>query len=119
MPDFVVQGGGYDPDYTERKLYDPVVNESGNGLQNNTGSIAMARFSDPHTATSQFYFNMNNNQSLNPSSKSWGSPVFGAVIEGMDVLLAISAVETGYSEFLNAEDVPLIPVKLIKVSIRD
>jgi peptidyl-prolyl cis-trans isomerase A (cyclophilin A) len=119
MADFVVQGGGYEPDYTERKLHDPVVNESGNGLENNTGTIAMARFSDPHSATSQFYFNMNNNQSLNPSSKNWGYTVFGEVIEGMDVLLAISTVETGYSDSLNAEDVPLIAVKLIKVSIRE
>jgi peptidyl-prolyl cis-trans isomerase A (cyclophilin A) len=119
MTDFVVQGGGYEPDYTERKLHDPVVNESGNGLENNTGTIAMARFSDPHSATSQFYFNMNNNESLNPSSKNWGYTVFGEVIEGMDVLLAISTVETGYSDSLNAEDVPLIAVKLIKVSIRE
>jgi peptidyl-prolyl cis-trans isomerase A (cyclophilin A) len=119
MLDFVVQGGGYEPDYTERKLHDPVVNESGNGLQNDIGTIAMARFSDPHSATSQFYFNMNSNKSLNPSSKSWGYTVFGSVIEGREILQAISEVETGYSEFLNVENVPLVPVKLIKVSIRE
>ncbi len=119
MPEFVVQGGGYEPDYTERKLHEPVINESGNGLANNTGSIAMARFSDPHSATSQFYFNMADNQSLNPDSRSWGYTVFGYVLEGMDVLEAISAVETGYSDGLDAQDVPLVPVILISVTVQD
>jgi len=117
MPDFVVQGGGYEKDYTERELYKPVINESGNGLANNTGTIAMARFSDPHSATSQFYFNLNNNKSLNPSSKNWGYTVFGDVLEGMDVLQAIGGVETGYSDFLDAPNVPLVPVMLISVTI--
>ena len=118
MPDFVVQGGGYERDFTERKLHDPVFNESGNGLQNNTGTIAMARFTDPHSATSQFYFNLSNNQSLNPNSRSWGYTVFGDVLEGMDVLQAIGAVETGYSDGLDAQDVPLVPVMLVSVTVQ-
>ena len=117
MPGFVVQGGGYSPDYEEKPLRPPVLNESGNGLENDRGTIAMARFSDPHSATRQFYFNMSDNKSLNPNRRSWGYAVFGSVIEGMDVLDAIAGVETGYSEGLDAPDVPLVPVTLIDVRI--
>jgi peptidyl-prolyl cis-trans isomerase A (cyclophilin A) len=119
MPGFVVQGGGYDTDFTERELHDPVINESGNGLANNMGTIAMARFNDPHSATNQFYFNMANNDSLNPGSRNWGYTVFGDVLEGMDVLQVISEVETGYSDGLDAQDVPLVPVMLISVTVQE
>jgi len=119
IPGFVVQGGGYDKDYGERELFPPVINESGNGLANDAGTIAMARFSDPHSATSQFYFNIGSNDSLNPNPRSWGYAVFGSVLEGMDVLEAIAAVETGYSESLDAEDVPLVPVMLIKATVQE
>ena len=119
MPEFVVQGGGYTAEYDERDLHEPVINESGNGLQNNRGTIAMARFDNPHSATSQFYFNMNNNKSLNPGSRNWGYTVFGDVLEGMEVLQAISAVETGYSDGLDAVDVPLVPITLIRVSVQE
>jgi len=117
MPGFVVQGGGYTKDYKEKTRYAPVCNESGNGLQNVAGSIAMARFEDPHSAARQFYFNMSDNPSLDPNSRSWGYTVFGEVISGMEVLEAISAVETGFSEGLNAEDVPLEPVLLIRATV--
>ncbi|NNE05376.1 MAG: peptidyl-prolyl cis-trans isomerase [Xanthomonadales bacterium] len=119
MPGFVVQGGGYSPEYAERALRPPVLNESGNGLENDRGTIAMARFSDPHSATRQFYFNMSDNDSLNPNRRSWGYTVFGDVIEGLEVLDAIAAVETGYSEGLDAPDVPLVPVTLLDVVIVD
>ena len=119
MPEFVVQGGGYTAEYDERDLHEPVINESGNGLENNRGTIAMARFDNPHSATSQFYFNMDNNKSLNPGSRNWGYTVFGDVLEGMEVLQAISAVETGYSDGLDAVDVPLVPVTLIRVSVQE
>ena len=79
----------------------------------------MARYSDPHTATRQFFFNMNNNSSLNPNSRSWGYTVFAEVVSGMEVLEAISDVETAYSEALDAEDVPVEPVLLIKASIKE
>jgi len=118
MPGFVVQGGGYTKDIEERTEHEKIFNESGNGLKNITGSIAMARFDDPHTATRQFYFNMDNNTSLDPNSRSWGYAVFGMVVSGMDVLEAISDVETGYSEALDAEDVPKTPVILIKASVQ-
>ena len=119
MPGFVVQGGGYTKDIEEKTLYENVFNESGNGLKNTTGSIAMARYDDPHTATRQFYFNVNNNSSLDPSSRKWGYTVFGQVVSGMEVLEAIAGVETGYSEALDAEDVPLVPVLLIRASVKE
>ena len=118
MPGFVVQGGGYTVDIEEKTLHENVFNESGNGLKNNTGSIAMARYDDPHSATRQFYFNMNNNTSLDPGSSNWGYTVFGTVVAGMEVLEAIAAVKTGYSEAMDAEDVPMVPVLLIKASVQ-
>ena len=119
IPAFVVQGGGYTKDIEEKTMHGDILNESGNGLQNLTGSIAMARYSDPHTATRQFFFNMSDNSSLDPNSRSWGYTVFGEVISGMDVLEAISDVKTDYSEALDAEDVPVEPVLLIKASVKE
>jgi peptidyl-prolyl cis-trans isomerase A (cyclophilin A) len=119
MSGFVVQGGGYTSDIGEKTLHAPVCNESGNGLKNVTGSVAMARFANPHSATRQFYFNMNDNSSLDPNSRSWGYTVFGEVIEGFEVLKAIEAAETGYSEDLDAEDVPLETILLIKASVQE
>ena len=119
MADFVVQGGGYTTDIEERPVREPVLNESGNGLKNNSGTIAMARYNDPHTATDQFYFNLKNNDSLNPGSRSWGYTVFGDVISGHDVLQAIGTVATGFSEALNAQDVPVEPVILISAKVQE
>jgi len=119
MPGFVVQGGGYTRDIEEKTLHDNIFNESGNGLKNVKGSIAMARYDDPHSATRQFYFNMADNTSLDPGSRDWGYTVFGTVVAGMEVLEAIAAVETGYSEALDAEDVPLVPVLLIRASVQE
>jgi peptidyl-prolyl cis-trans isomerase A (cyclophilin A) len=118
IADFVVQGGGYTPEIEERDVGQPVLNESGNGLKNNAGTIAMARYNDPHTATSQFFFNLKNNESLNPNSRTWGYTVFGDVIEGLDVVQAIGAVETGFSEALGATDVPVEPVILISAKVQ-
>lgn len=118
MPGFVVQGGGYTKDIEEKTMHANVLNESGNGLKNITGSIAMARYDDPHSASRQFYFNMNNNASLDPGSRNWGYTVFGEVVSGMDVLQAISDVETGYSEDLDAEDVPVERILLIRASVQ-
>jgi peptidyl-prolyl cis-trans isomerase A (cyclophilin A) len=117
MPGFVVQGGGYTEALEERELYAPIINESGNGLKNMPMTIAMARFDDPHSATNQFYFNVAANSSLDPNPKSWGYAVFGQVISGQDVVEAISIVETGYSEGLDASDVPLAPVKLLSATV--
>jgi len=119
MVNFVVQGGGYSKDFEEKTMHDNVLNESGNGLKNIRGSIAMARYADPHTATRQFYFNMSDNASLDPGSRNWGYTVFGEVVSGMEVLDAIQDVETGYSEELDAEDVPLTQVMLIRARVSE
>ena len=119
MPGFVVQGGGYTKDIEEKTLHENVLNESGSGLRNTTGTIAMARYDDPHSATRQFYFNMNDNTSLDPNSRNWGYTVFGEVISGIEVLEAIAGVETGYSEDLDAEDVPVKPILLIRASVQE
>jgi len=118
MPGFVVQGGAYTKDIKEKTTYANVLNESGNGLRNITGSIAMARYADPHSASRQFYFNMNDNTSLDPGSRNWGYTVFGEVVSGMEVLEAINGVETAYNEYLDAEDVPIEPVLLIRASVQ-
>jgi peptidyl-prolyl cis-trans isomerase A (cyclophilin A) len=119
IAEFVVQGGGYTPEFVEKPVREPALNESGNGLPNRSGSIAMARYNDPHSATSQFFFNMNNNESLNPNPRSWGYTVFGDVIGGFEVLEQIAAVETGYSEGLDAPDVPLEPIVLQEVRVKE
>jgi len=117
MPGFVVQGGGYTETLEERELHPPIINESGNGLKNMPMTIAMARFDDPHSATNQFYFNVAANSSLDPNSRSWGYAVFGQVISGQEVVEAIAVVDTGYSENLDASDVPLAPVKLLSATV--
>jgi len=119
IADFVVQGGGYDEEFNEIPLQPSVMNESGNGLKNNAWTIAMARFSDPHSATSQFFFNVaDNNRALDPSARNWGYTVFGDVIGGREVLEAIAAVETGYNSEVDFQDVPLAPVRLKKVTVQ-
>ena len=117
MPDFVVQGGGYSEDLEERDLHSPVINESGNGLKNMPMTVAMARYDDPHSATSQFYFNLSANSSLDPNAGSWGYAVFAVVVSGQDVVNAIAGVETGYNEDLDASDVPLEPVYILSVTV--
>jgi peptidyl-prolyl cis-trans isomerase A (cyclophilin A) len=119
MQDFVVQGGGYTETLEEPELHPPIINESGNGLKNLPMTIAMARFDDPHSATNQFYFNVRANTSLDPNSRSWGYAVFGQVISGQEVIEAIALVDTGYSENLDAADVPLVPVKLLSAAVME
>lgn len=109
IPDFVVQGGGYDPDFKSRPTRDEIVNESGNGLTNARGTIAMARQGDPHTATSQWYVNLADNDQLDPNRRRWGYTVFGRVVEGIEVFDKIAAIETGPAGPLPAE-VPQKPV---------
>ena len=117
MPGFVVQGGGYTESIEERELYPPIFNESGNGLKNMPMTIAMARYDDPHSATNQFFFNLAANSSLDPNPRNWGYAVFGQVISGQNVIEAIAAVETGYHEPLDAENVPLVPVKILSAAV--
>ncbi|MED5525027.1 MAG: peptidylprolyl isomerase [Pseudomonadota bacterium] len=114
---FVVQGGGYDVKYNARKEREPIFNESGNGLKNRLGTIAMARTDDPHSATSQFYFNMADNDGLDPSPRHWGYTVFGEVMDGLDVLEKIETVPTEYNSAISSPDVPTAPVMLKKVTL--
>lgn len=116
---FVVQGGGYTENFEERELLPPIINESGNGLKNLPMTVAMARFDDPHSATSQFFINLAANSSLDPGPRNWGYAVFGEVVSGQDVVAAIAAVATGYHERLDAEDVPQSPVLIKKAYVMD
>jgi len=116
VEDFIVQGGGYDADFIARKLNDNIVNESGNGLKNETGTIAMAKENRPHTANRQFFFNINDNTNLDPGRR-WGYTVFGAIVEGEEVLEAIAKVKTDYDEAMGWNDVPVEPVTLIKATL--
>ena len=115
--DFVVQGGGYNTQFDEIDECDKIFNESGNGLKNTEGTIAMARYDDPHSATSQFYFNLSDNPSLDPNAKNWGYTVFGEIIEGMDILKKISQTKVGFSHILNSENVPTESIIIKSVSI--
>jgi len=106
---FIVQGGGYSADLTLKPTERTIINESGNGLSNLRGTIAMARGNEPHSSDSQFYFNLIGNNNLNPRPTRWGYAVFGKVTEGMEVVDQIGAVPTGASgEF--ERDVPIDPV---------
>ncbi|MGB0937940.1 MAG: peptidylprolyl isomerase [Colwellia sp.] len=116
VEDFVVQGGGYDKDFIARPVNDDIFNESGNGLKNDIDTIAMAKENNPHSANRQFFFNVADNNNLNPG-RSWGYAVFGAIVEGSEVLEAMAKVKTDYNEELNWEDVPVEPVMLIKATL--
>ena len=97
IPDFMVQGGGFRADMTEKPTRAGIQNEADNRLLNQRGSVAMARTPDPHSARAQFFINLKNNGFLNHTAKNpqgWGYAVFGNVVEGMDVVDAIAAVPT-------------------------
>ena len=116
IENFIVQGGGYDVDFTPKKLNENIINESGNGLKNKVGTIAMAKENRPHTANRQFFFNTNDNANLDPG-RHWGYAVFGEIIEGEEVLEAMAKVRTDYNEVIGWEDVPLEPVMLLKATL--
>tara|TARA_R110002126_G_scaffold119373_11_gene260252 strand:- start:4026 stop:4592 length:567 start_codon:yes stop_codon:yes gene_type:complete len=116
ITDFVVQGGGYDMQMKEIEQRKTIFNESGNGLKNQRGSIAMARLSDPHSASSQFYINLADNDSLNPGSR-WGYAVFGQVVGGFEVLDKINMLQTETSEKTGWPDVPVEPLLLKTVRL--
>lgn len=94
IPSFMVQTGGFTPDMKQKPTKGQVSNESKNGLSNERGTLAMARLSEPHTASSQFFVNLKDNRSLDHSPRGWGYTVFGRVVEGMDVVDAIATVRT-------------------------
>ena len=105
---FMIQGGGFTPDMEQKSVQNPIENEATNGLENKVGTLAMARTPDPHSATCQFFINVNNNDFLNftsETSQGWGYCVFAEVVEGMDIVNKIKSVPTG--SFGGHQDVPL------------
>ena len=115
--DFVIQGGGYDRNYDGVYEGDPIFNESGNGSKNDMYSIAMAyQDRQPHSGTRQFFFNMDNNDHLNPG-KDWGFAVFGMVMEGYETLDKIMQVETGFNEKIGYDFVPKTPVIILNMAV--
>lgn len=110
-PEFVLQGGGYDTNYQAIEESKAIFNESGNGMKNQLGTIAMARLNDPHSATSQFYFNLADNAHLDPG-RNWGYAVFGYITEGQDVIEKIRAIQTDTSAELGWPNVPVEKVVL-------
>lgn len=116
---YLIQGGGFQSNYMEVEPDKPIFNESGNGLKNKEGTIAMAKqLSDAHSATNQFFINLNDNNNLDPGN-SWGYAVFGEVVEGYEILEAMSQVEVGYSEQLGYPTVPKKMITIIRVVVID
>ena len=115
IPGFMVQGGGMEPGMKEKKGDKPINNEANNGLKNLSYTVAMARTSDPHSATAQFFINVADNAFLNhtaPSQQGWGYAVFGKVVAGSEVVDRIKTVKTGRKGY--HDDVPLEDVVIEK-----
>ena len=115
IPGFMVQGGGFEPGMNQKPSDAPIKNEANNGLKNEQYSVAMARTSDPHSATAQFFINVSNNSFLNhtaPSAQGWGYAVFGKVVSGADIVKKIEGVATGRKGF--HDDVPKTDVVIEK-----
>ena len=118
IPGFMIQGGGMESGVKEKDTREPIANEADNGLKNARGTIAMARTSDPHSASAQFFINLVDNHFLNHTSKTnagWGYAVFGQVVAGMDIVDKIATVKTGRSGM--HRDVPLEEVVIEKTEI--
>jgi peptidyl-prolyl cis-trans isomerase B (cyclophilin B) len=117
---FMIQGGGFEAGMKQKPTDAPIENEANNGLKNVHGSVAMARTNDPHSATAQFFINVNDNDFLNhssPTPQGWGYAVFGKVVEGLDVLDAIRKVKTGSKGF--HQDVPVDDVVIEKAVVAE
>jgi cyclophilin family peptidyl-prolyl cis-trans isomerase len=119
IPGFMIQGGGYDEKFDERAKQPSIKNEGANGLKNARGSIAMARTSEPHSASSQFFINLADNGFLDhPGRDGWGYAVFGKVTEGMDVVDKIAATPTGPIPPFG-RDVPVKAVVIKSVTVAE
>lgn len=119
IPNFMAQGGGFTTDFKQKDTNNAIENEADNGLKNDRGTIAMARTSDPHSATGQFFINLADNGFLDHSSKTqqgWGYAVFGKVTEGMDVVDKMAAIPTG-SRGMFPTDVPQEEVVIEKAEV--
>ena len=120
IDNFMIQGGGFDTNMQQKPASEPIENEADNGLKNDTGTIAMARTMEPHSATAQFFINVKDNDFLNHSGKTmqgWGYAVFGKVVDGQDVLDKIRAVPT--TSRAGHQDVPEDPVIIEAVEVVD
>lgn len=115
IPGFMAQTGGLTFDFIKKETGDAIVNESGNGLKNTRGTIAMARLNHPNSATSQFFINLNDNTHLDATRKQPGYAVFGRVIEGMDVVDKI--VDEPRGQYRQYRDAPNVPVRILSVTI--
>jgi len=118
IPNFMIQGGGFDKDMNQKPTKAPIKNEAGNGLKNTTGTIAMARTSDPNSATAQFFINTKDNPFLDHRDESvqgYGYAVFGKVVDGMDVVKKIEAVQT--TTKMPHQNVPVTPVVIESVTV--
>ena len=118
---FMIQGGGYAPGFEEKDTRASIKNEAANGLSNKIGTIAMARTSEPHSASAQFFINVNNNDFLDfksPTTQGFGYCVFGEVTAGMDVVNKIKGVKTGNYGRMH-QDVPTEDVVITKVTLAD
>lgn len=118
IKDFMIQGGGLETDMSPKPAFPPIKNEADNGLKNRVGTIAMARTSDPHSATTQFFINTRDNAALNHRSKTsegWGYCVFGKVIKGMETVRAIENTPTGSRAWY--QDVPLETIIIKRMSV--
>jgi peptidyl-prolyl cis-trans isomerase B (cyclophilin B) len=115
---FMIQGGGMDRDMKQKSTRDPIKNEATNGLTNDTGTIAMARTGDPHSASAQFFINVEDNGFLNHTGETqngWGYCVFGKVTDGMDIVEAIEIVDT--TSHGPHQDVPADPIEIVSATI--
>jgi peptidyl-prolyl cis-trans isomerase A (cyclophilin A) len=114
VPGFVIQGGGFTEDMTQKKTKPPVKNEADNGLKNKRGTLSMARTNDINSATSQFFVNLKDNDFLDHSRGNFGYAVFAKVTEGMDVIDKIAAVETGRKKGFDDVPVETVTMKSVK-----
>lgn len=119
IDNFMIQGGGFDSDMVQRPTEAPIQNEADNGLKNEIGTVAMARTSDPHSATCQFFINVSNNTFLDhkdKTSQGWGYAVFGKVSEGMDIINKIKQCKTTSKG--GHQDVPVDEIVIISATIK-
>ena len=118
IDNFMIQGGGFTADMEQKAMQAPIENEANNGLKNTRGTIAMARTQDPHSATAQFFINVQDNDFLNHTGENmqgWGYAVFGKVTDGEDVLDKIRCVQTGSQA--GHQDVPVDPIIIESVTV--
>ncbi|MEO7245480.1 MAG: peptidylprolyl isomerase [Rubrivivax sp.] len=120
IPGFMVQGGGFEPGLKQKPTSPPIKNEAGNGLKNDKYTLAMARTSDPHSASAQFFINLTDNAFLNfkaESAQGWGYAVFGRVVDGTDIVDQIAGVATGRRNM--HDDVPVDDVVIRRATLAD